>query len=345
MDISRYNQIIGGLFSIAVIVVGYILATQPINPLVNEPPTIGPLMANFPSPQPEGTPITWTAIASDPDQDTLFYKFQLCGPSTENRYVDQQNWSQNREWIWNSTHANIGLNFIRVFVKDSEHEEQSPSEPYNITRSEFGEIIHSEYAKMNQSETYAFVACIALSDSIETAKSDIKNFTHASDESHIISNDSTEVAKIESETSPTIKKTPINISKDMMGANLSPLKHGTFLVSLIIPKTETQRIPKNDPKHNYATWIWDVTPTIVGTNDLILSVYDAEGHHREANIPITVIPITVTVTPAVEETAAEAEAKANETAEAAKKEAPGFESVFAVTGLLAVAYLVLGRRE
>ncbi|MDD1760620.1 MAG: PGF-CTERM sorting domain-containing protein [Methanothrix sp.] len=37
-----------------------------------------------------------------------------------------------------------------------------------------------------------------------------------------------------------------------------------------------------------------------------------------------------------------AETKANETAE---KTTPGFESVFALTGLLAVAYLVLGRRE
>ncbi|MGV8175289.1 MAG: S-layer protein domain-containing protein, partial [Methanothrix sp.] len=38
---------------------------------------------------------------------------------------------------------------------------------------------------------------------------------------------------------------------------------------------------------------------------------------------------------------AEPEAETNETAEPA----PGFESVFALTGLLAVAYLVLGRRE
>ena len=47
----------------------------------------------------------------------------------------------------------------------------------------------------------------------------------------------------------------------------------------------------------------------------------------------------------VDEAAVAAEKKVNETAEAAKKEAPGFESIFAITGLLAVAYLVLGRRE
>ena len=35
----------------------------------------------------------------------------------------------------------------------------------------------------------------------------------------------------------------------------------------------------------------------------------------------------------------------NETAKTEEKAAPGFESVFAITGLLAVAYLVLGRKE
>jgi len=52
---------------------------------------------------------------------------------------------------------------------------------------------------------------------------------------------------------------------------------------------------------------------------------------------------------AVNKTATEAEGAAkeaaNETAKAAEKAAPGFESIFAITGLLAVAYLVLGRRE
>ncbi len=47
----------------------------------------------------------------------------------------------------------------------------------------------------------------------------------------------------------------------------------------------------------------------------------------------------------VHEAAAAAEEAVNDTAEAAEEAAPGFESIFAITGLLAVAYLVLGRRE
>jgi hypothetical protein len=36
---------------------------------------------------------------------------------------------------------------------------------------------------------------------------------------------------------------------------------------------------------------------------------------------------------------------AKENGTEAKKEAPGFESLFALTGLLAVAFLILGRKE
>ncbi|HNX09765.1 MAG TPA: PGF-CTERM sorting domain-containing protein, partial [Methanothrix sp.] len=56
-------------------------------------------------------------------------------------------------------------------------------------------------------------------------------------------------------------------------------------------------------------------------------------------------------TEAVAEPAATNETPAKTTEEAAKpaenktEPSPGFESVFAITGLLAVAYLVLGRRE
>ena len=38
------------------------------------------------------------------------------------------------------------------------------------------------------------------------------------------------------------------------------------------------------------------------------------------------------------------EAAATKTAEAAQKKTPGFEGIFAIAGLMAVAYLVLGRK-
>ena len=61
----------------------------------------------------------------------------------------------------------------------------------------------------------------------------------------------------------------------------------------------------------------------------------------EEAVPVVAEPVEPTA--AVEERAAEA-APAAENATAAAEEQPGFESIFAITGLLAVAYLVLGRR-
>jgi len=84
----------------------------------------------------------------------------------------------------------------------------------------------------------------------------------------------------------------------------------------------------------------------------------AEEEEEEAPTEVVTPEANVTptevVTPAPEPTAAIAEetaaapeetAAAPEEAEAAKKKTPGFEAVFAIAGLLAVAYLVLRQRE
>jgi hypothetical protein len=50
--------------------------------LPNLPPTLISLKPDKPSSQVAGTTIKWTAIASDPDKESVFYKFWLKGPST-----------------------------------------------------------------------------------------------------------------------------------------------------------------------------------------------------------------------------------------------------------------------
>ena len=350
MDNTVKGAIISGVVSIIVAIIGVHEFILP----GNQPPVISNLIQSPHGPHVEGTLITWTAIASNPNKDALFYKFLLNGPSTGNRYVVQQDWSQKSAWIWNSGHSDIGTNSIQVLVKDAEQESSPYFGNYSITKNWFGEIIHTNYTKMDISETYPFMACVALNDSIDNAKREIMIFTGASEKSIITSNDSIDNAKRD----PGIEKTPMNVSKDME-VDLEQLTPGTFSISLKSPKSGTHKIPQDDPGHNYATWIWDVTPIRVGTHDLILSAYDEEGHNRNARISIT-----VTVNPELQNVA---EAKAEEKAEAvhenvteaagaakeaaasaekaAEKAAPGFEGLFAVTGLLAVAYLVLGRRE
>jgi len=78
------------------------------------------------------------------------------------------------------------------------------------------------------------------------------------------------------------------------------------------------------------------------------TVETAKENVTEAEAAVETAKENVTEAEAAVETAKEdvTEAKENVTeAEKAAEPAPGFESVFALTGLLAVAYLVLGRRE
>ena len=214
----------------------------------NQPLVIRNLTSTPYTPQVDGTPITWTAIASGPNKDTIYYRFEQNGPFTGKRYVVQQNWSPNSEWIWNSTYSDIGINFIRVSVKDAESELSPISREYSITNSGPGVIIHTNYTKMYIRTTYPFMACVALNDSIETAQSEIKKFTNARDESIITSNDSIETAKRDLETAPKLAKTPMNVATNMV-VDLKEVTPGSFSIFPVNPKdgTHSITIPKDDP--------------------------------------------------------------------------------------------------
>ena len=53
-------------------------------PVPNQPPVANSLTPDKASPQNAGTSIAWTAGATDPESDTILYKFYLKGPSTGN---------------------------------------------------------------------------------------------------------------------------------------------------------------------------------------------------------------------------------------------------------------------
>jgi hypothetical protein len=80
----------------------------------NYPPTIESLNADQTSPQEAGKVITWTAVASDRDNDYLFYRFFINGePATS--------WTDSNTWAWRTTESDIGDNQITVHVRDGNH--------------------------------------------------------------------------------------------------------------------------------------------------------------------------------------------------------------------------------
>ena len=87
----------------------------------NLPPTLISLKPDKPSAQVAGTPIKWTAVASDPDREPVFYKFWLTGPSTGNAWTVVQDWSTKNQWTWADSPSNGGAYTVYVFARDGKH--------------------------------------------------------------------------------------------------------------------------------------------------------------------------------------------------------------------------------
>jgi len=97
---------------------------------VNQAPIISDLLSDEISPQPEGKSINWEAIASDPDNDQIYYKFMINGPGTNNSWTDMTGWRINNKWLWMPDASCIGENSIGVFVRDGKHAAEDDYDSY-----------------------------------------------------------------------------------------------------------------------------------------------------------------------------------------------------------------------
>jgi hypothetical protein len=102
-----------------------------IKKVENQPPLNPILKPDKPEPQPAGTAITWTAAATDPDGDTLYYRFWLKGPATGNSWTIMQDWSTDNTWMWYTNSADVGDTVISVWIRDGNH---APPERYDVEK-------------------------------------------------------------------------------------------------------------------------------------------------------------------------------------------------------------------
>ena len=87
----------------------------------NQPPIANSLNPNKASPQTAGASVTFNAVATDPDGDSLLYRFWLKGPSTANKWVVKQDWSSSNAWTWSTGNGDVGSSEISVWVRDGKH--------------------------------------------------------------------------------------------------------------------------------------------------------------------------------------------------------------------------------
>ena len=82
----------------------------------NQIPIVKSLVSDRSSPADAGTAITWTVVAKDAENDSIFYRFLLDD-------VPVTKWMMDNVWIWNTTDENLGNNQIEVQVRDGIHQE------------------------------------------------------------------------------------------------------------------------------------------------------------------------------------------------------------------------------
>ena len=88
---------------------------------INLPPIINGLTSEPSSPQAPGAIITWTANASDPNNDLIYYKFFLNGEA-------QTNWIRYNKWTWKTSDYDSAHNLIEVWIRDGKHADANKSD-------------------------------------------------------------------------------------------------------------------------------------------------------------------------------------------------------------------------
>lgn len=115
-----------------------------------EPPKLTSFGPERDSPQKVGTTIRWTARAQDPDDETLYYKFLLMGPSTGGSWDAVQDWRTQSWWDWDPSEA--GSYQVQVEVRDGDHSgpqgrDDSRSARYEIEEKEAEKVVPAFFSE------------------------------------------------------------------------------------------------------------------------------------------------------------------------------------------------------
>jgi hypothetical protein len=87
----------------------------------NAAPVISSLLCNPASPYRKNSSILWICQANDADGDNIQYRFWLSGPRNLNNWQDMTGWQILNHWIWATTDKDVGLNNIKVQIRDLKH--------------------------------------------------------------------------------------------------------------------------------------------------------------------------------------------------------------------------------
>ncbi|MDQ1282443.1 MAG: hypothetical protein QG666_232, partial [Euryarchaeota archaeon] len=87
----------------------------------NQPPVLKELKSDKTSPVNAGSTIAWTAMAADPDDDAIYFKFMK-------NDLDATGWQTSNSWAWNTSSETPGDYTISVLVRDGLHASETSSD-------------------------------------------------------------------------------------------------------------------------------------------------------------------------------------------------------------------------
>ncbi|MDD1761771.1 MAG: hypothetical protein LUQ59_06015, partial [Methanothrix sp.] len=86
-----------------------------------QPPVLKELKSDKTSPMNAGSMIVWTAMAADPDDDAIYFKFVK-------NDLEATGWQTSNSWIWNTSSEMPGDYAISVLVRDGLHASETSSD-------------------------------------------------------------------------------------------------------------------------------------------------------------------------------------------------------------------------
>lgn len=84
-------------------------------------PEITNLTPSLASPQEEQVNVDFICVATDADNDQLYYRFFLIGPGTARKKKLVQDWSHRNSWQWQPQTVDVGESTIEVQLRDGLH--------------------------------------------------------------------------------------------------------------------------------------------------------------------------------------------------------------------------------
>jgi hypothetical protein len=152
---------------------------------------------------PPGLPVTWTAKAKDPENDTIYYNYYLKGPVEDKCYtwvsqLPEDGWSESKTFVWDTENYKPGTYYVGVAVVELDEG--------NYIKGKMNWFLARIYNLSNETsdETHDIVASINVTHIVDSYANETHDMVAPVNVTHIVDSYANETPNVKTITSPTI---------------------------------------------------------------------------------------------------------------------------------------------